>query len=271
MLERVSAGKTKSWFILVLTVGLFFTGVYFYPILLPFCLSIIVALGVIEFCNLWSNKGYQIPSFITVLFSILIIWDVYLARGVYFEKILIWYLVLTTFQKIYKKEPPDFVSVSLGIFALIYIAKFMSYAISIWQLEYDMKYLLFVVILVGTSDTFCYLGGVMFGKVKIFGALSPKKTLEGWITGILFTVLVSAFLSYIPYFDISVKNSIILAVVVGIFGQIGDVFESAIKRAVGVKDSGSLIPEHGGILDRIDSFLFVCILSYYFLFYAVYR
>lgn len=272
MLGKISLKKVISWLVLIIITIFLFVGVHLFAILLPLILSVVVFLGVLEFCKLWEKKEYQIPKVSTIFFSILIIWDVYLSGGIYFEKILIIYLLgVPFFQVISKKKLPDLVSLSLGIFALIYIAGLLSYTLRLWQLTYSVKYLLLVMLLIVTSDTFCYLGGVLVGKRKIFPNLSPKKTLEGWISGILFTVLASFILCKVPYFNLSFFAGIILAILVGVFGQIGDVFESAIKRSVSAKDSGSLIPEHGGILDRIDSTLLVAILSYYFLFYAVYK
>lgn len=121
-----------------------------------------------------------------------------------------------------------------------------------------------VFILIWTSDTFAYLSGRFLGKNKLFERISPKKTWEGFIGGLLFTVLVSVILAnYLEF--LSTQAWVGLAILVGIGGTLGDLFESAIKRNFKVKDSGSFIPGHGGILDRIDSLLLVLPLAYLFL------
>lgn len=124
--------------------------------------------------------------------------------------------------------------------------------------------LLSVFILIWSSDTFAYLTGRFLGKHKLFERISPKKTWEGFIGGIVFT-LFSAFL--LEYFIglLSLESWMGLAVLVGVSGTLGDLFESAVKRNFKVKDSGSFIPGHGGILDRIDSLLFALPLAYLYL------
>ena len=121
-----------------------------------------------------------------------------------------------------------------------------------------------VFILIWTSDTFAYLSGRFLGKNKLFERISPKKTWEGFLGGLLFTVAAAIILAY--YLDfLSTGAWIGLGILVAICGTLGDLFESAIKRNFKVKDSGSFIPGHGGILDRIDSLLLVLPLAYLYL------
>lgn len=121
-----------------------------------------------------------------------------------------------------------------------------------------------VFILIWSSDTFAYLSGRFLGKNKLFERISPKKTWEGFIGGILFTLLSALILEYFIGL-MPLWSWFGLAVLVGISGTLGDLFESAVKRNFSVKDSGSFIPGHGGILDRIDSLLFVLPLAYLYL------
>jgi len=116
--------------------------------------------------------------------------------------------------------------------------------------------MLIPVVLTWISDTFAYLGGILFGKHKLIPKLSPLKTVEGFITGIVFTVL-AAFVFYQLTNHTSLLNSLLAGFIISIASVFGDLFESLIKRQHKVKDSGKLLPGHGGILDRIDSFLIV--------------
>lgn len=109
--------------------------------------------------------------------------------------------------------------------------------------------------LVWTNDTLAYLVGSRFGKTKLFERISPKKTWEGTLGGIIGAIGMAWCLAqYIP--DFNLAQWLALGAVVGIFGTLGDLVESMLKRSVGVKDSGSLLPGHGGFLDRFDAFIF---------------
>ncbi len=110
--------------------------------------------------------------------------------------------------------------------------------------------------LIWTNDTMAYLIGSQIGRRKLFERISPKKTWEGTIGGAICTVLMAWIISL--YFnDFSPAQWLAVGAMVGIFGTLGDLVESMLKRSIGVKDSGTLLPGHGGLLDRFDSFLFV--------------
>ena len=108
------------------------------------------------------------------------------------------------------------------------------------------------------SDTFAYLGGSLLGKHKLCERVSPGKTWEGFLISLVLTICLAVLLSRIPYFNQggfygNVLIWIGFAAIVVVFGLLGDLFESLLKRKAGVKDSGKLIPGHGGVLDRFDS------------------
>jgi phosphatidate cytidylyltransferase len=147
-----------------------------------------------------------------------------------------------------------------GVFALslLYIA---------WPLSELSKWnevlVLFVFILTWSSDTFAYLAGKAFGKHKLFERVSPGKTWEGFAGGLLGTVLVAWIYAYVQ--DLDMRFVYILAPAAHIAGTLGDLSESLLKRNLGVKDSGQVIPGHGGILDRLDAMLFVIPVTWFLL------
>lgn len=116
--------------------------------------------------------------------------------------------------------------------------------------------------LVWTNDTMAYLVGSQLGKRKLFERISPKKTWEGFIGGGLCTVLAAWGVSH-WLTDFTPTQWILLAAVAAVFGTLGDLVESMLKRSLGIKDSGSLLPGHGGLLDRFDAFIFA--LPFYWL------
>lgn len=139
--------------------------------------------------------------------------------------------------------------------------------------DYNPKIIVGLFILIWTNDTFAYIVGKSIGKTKLFERISPKKTVEGFLGGIVFAVLAGYLISkfYIkanPEFsDRSILIWTSIAVIVGVMGTIGDLIESKFKRVAGVKDSGTIMPGHGGILDRLDSVIFVAPII--FLFYQI--
>lgn len=121
--------------------------------------------------------------------------------------------------------------------------------------EYNYQWPLLVFILVWTSDTCAYIAGKLIGRRPLFAEVSPGKTVEGFIGGSLLSAGVGALLSLWFKF-MQPLDGIILGLLVSCAGTLGDLFESSLKRKAGVKDSGNVIPGHGGLLDRFDAFLF---------------
>jgi phosphatidate cytidylyltransferase len=117
----------------------------------------------------------------------------------------------------------------------------------------NLMLLLFLVIWAG--DTFAYLVGRAIGRRMLFPSISPKKTLEGSVAGLVGSLLVAWGFTRLFWQTASLKKVILLAGLVALFGQIGDLAESAMKRVASLKDSGSVLPGHGGLLDRVDSLL----------------
>lgn len=133
---------------------------------------------------------------------------------------------------------------------------------------YHPNLVIFTIVLIWTNDSFAYLVGKNFGKRKLFERISPKKTIEGFIGGLFFTVLVGyAIGKYSGMF--SIINWIIIAIIVGVFGTLGDLVESKFKRQANVKDSGKIMPGHGGLLDRLDSLFFLAPFVYLYVHYLM--
>lgn len=139
--------------------------------------------------------------------------------------------------------------------------------------NYSPKIILGVFIIIWTNDTFAYIVGKSIGKHKLYEKISPKKTIEGFIGGIVFAILAGFLISkyyFHPKPDHLQKSIFIwmvIASIVSIFGTVGDLIESKFKRMAGLKDSGKIMPGHGGILDRLDSVIFAA--PFIFLFYQI--
>jgi phosphatidate cytidylyltransferase len=134
------------------------------------------------------------------------------------------------------------------------------------DLNGGMQLIFFIFIEVWTLDTAAYAFGYMFGKHKLAEGISPKKTIEGAIAGIIFGVLTAIACRYLFMKGIlTLYQAILLGLVISVLGQFSDLVESLIKRDGNVKDSGKIIPGHGGVFDRFDSYLFAAPAVYYVL------
>ena len=119
-------------------------------------------------------------------------------------------------------------------------------------------------VLIWINDSFAYLIGSNFGRQKLFESVSPKKTVEGFLGGVFFSAVGSYFIFKCTN-NLDFSNWLIISVIISVFGTIGDLIESKYKRQANVKDSGNLMPGHGGLLDRLDSAIFVAPFIYLFL------
>jgi phosphatidate cytidylyltransferase len=140
-------------------------------------------------------------------------------------------------------------------------------ALSQIQYLYGPRALSVLFVLVVVSDSAQYYTGRAFGRRKLAPSISPAKSVEGAVGGLVASALVGAFLGPLWIAGVTAAVGAALGLVLGALGMIGDLFESRLKRAAGVKDSSALIPGHGGILDRIDSWLFAAPIYYVFLRY----
>jgi phosphatidate cytidylyltransferase len=162
-------------------------------------------------------------------------------------------LVVTVVQK----NKTEYNHISFVFFSSIYVGFGFYYLLETRILENGVQLLFFILFMIWATDSGAYFVGKSMGKRKLWPVISPNKTIEGAIGGIFFSILVAIISYAVDFVDLSVIQIIMISVLVGIFGQIGDLAQSAYKRIYGVKDSGTLLPGHGGILDRLDSALFV--------------
>lgn len=141
------------------------------------------------------------------------------------------------------------------IFTVIYTALPFGFALGLpWDETQNFTWAVFLLfILIWSSDSFAYFTGRMFGKHKMAPKISPKKTWEGFAGGVFFTLVLGYFIE--QKFPELRGNWMVIGLLVSVFAPLGDLVESQLKRTFGVKDSGNIIPGHGGVLDRLDSFI----------------
>ncbi|OSY87926.1 phosphatidate cytidylyltransferase [Tenacibaculum holothuriorum] len=134
--------------------------------------------------------------------------------------------------------------------------------------EYKPSIVFYIILLIWTNDSFAYLVGKNFGKHKLFERVSPKKTIEGFIGGLAFAIIVGFIIGKNSVI-FNITHWIVIASIVSIIGNLGDLVESKFKRQAKVKDSGTIMPGHGGLLDRLDSLFFLAPFVYLYIHYII--
>lgn len=158
---------------------------------------------------------------------------------------------------------------ALLLFGFFYVPLLLGHLVLLRGLPFGREWIYLVLLIVMASDTGAYFSGITLGRHKLYPAISPNKSVEGAVGGLL-GALVGAFVARATFFPaLDAGDCLLLGLGLGAMSQLGDLFESMLKRACGVKDSGVLFPGHGGILDRLDSLLFAFPLAFYYAWFVI--
>jgi phosphatidate cytidylyltransferase len=157
--------------------------------------------------------------------------------------------------------------VACAMLAFLYIPFLLMHLVMLRQTPFGVQWLLVIMLIVMTNDSAAYYVGCNFGKHRLYPLVSPKKSIEGALGGLGGSIAGTLLARFTFFPQLTLTDALLTAIVIGALGQTGDLFESLLKRSFGVKDSGSIFPGHGGVLDRLDSIIFAAPAAYY---YAVY-
>lgn len=238
--------------------------------ILVFVLSVI---GIFEYNRAFKNAGYKPVSWVSYAGCFVL----FITGGLINDqnkimllKIVVPAIIISLFvYMIVSNLQRTIIDIAITVFALLYIPFMFSFMKLILAMDNGRILIWYVFLGAFASDTFAFLIGSKFGKTKLCPNISPNKTVEGSLGGIIGVVIAYVILNFISskYFGIEINYAIVViaGIIAGIAGQFGDLSASAIKRFCKIKDFGNLIPGHGGILDRFDSVLFVAPIIYLFL------
>jgi len=232
------------------------------------CAAFIVS-GLIEFFALARKKGIFVHKYWGLVFGVLFPLSFFLKKATGIgplEPQIIAAAIIGLFllQFIRRDKSSAFIGMAVSLFGLLYIAWFFSFFIKLQYLSNGRLWMSFVIVVSKSGDIGAYLIGNRFGRHSLIERISPNKSVEGALGGFLFSILTAFILGlFLP--GLPVIHILILGISLGILAQLGDLAESLIKRDVGVKDSGSIIPGFGGVLDIIDSLLFTVPFLYFYL------
>ncbi len=189
--------------------------------------------------------------------------------------------IATLILQVLRREQEPLANLGVTFFGVIYVGWLLSYLVQIrsipgmlapWPfppLATGAWLVLYLLLITWLSDTGAYLVGARLGKTKLAPNLSPKKSVEGAIGGLVFATITAVGFGF--WFQLPWQHTLILGPLLSLLGQIGDLCESALKRDLGIKDFGGIMPGHGGLLDRFDSILFTAPIAYYYLAFLLRR
>ncbi|MFC1546573.1 phosphatidate cytidylyltransferase [bacterium] len=187
--------------------------------------------------------------------------------GIFTNILLVLLVIMPFFFFLFKKDIANSViSIAITVFGVFYVGWCLGHFIVLRSIQpFGRIYVYYILVVVWLIDIIAYFVGRKFGTRKILPSISPKKSVIGSTAGFISAVLTSLMFKVFFIKSMSIKHSLILGIIIGIFAQAGDFSESLIKRNAGKKDSGTLLPGHGGVLDRFDSFIFVAPIVYYYI------
>ena len=238
---------------------LFSPKIYFF-----FLITIVILFSLFEFYSITDKKKISKKFLINI--PVAIIFIITFKTGYLFNifsLIIVFIISCFIFSLLsYRNFRKEFINIAKFLVANFYITLFSCFSILILNnFKHGREYLMLLLVTAWATDSFAFIIGKRFGKNKLYPVLSPNKTVEGALGGIIFSIIIGIifnfFISKIP-----IIKCIAIVIIVSIFCVLGDLFESMIKRIYNVKDSGNILPGHGGLLDRIDSLFLSCPIFY---------
>jgi len=169
----------------------------------------------------------------------------------------LFFILLSVVYELYRHKGSSFLNIGTTMFGVLYVGVGLGTFIGLRELFDSGAIIILILFSIWVCDTAAYLGGKATGKNKLYTAISPNKTVEGALFGLVFAVITSVVCKYLFADTLALHDAVVIGLIVGIVGQVGDLAESMLKRDAGVKDSSAFFPGHGGFLDRFDSIIFV--------------
>jgi len=239
-------------------------------------MTVVVGLGLHEFYDLAIYKQTRPQRWLGILAGVALPVAIYAGFGdmlwLWFIAMLVALLIVELFSKPTAENSP-LLNLATTILGIAYVAGLLSFLVAIRELPHLTggsytaagTWVIMIFAVIWICDTAAYFVGLYLGKRKLFPRVSPKKTVAGAVSGFVFAILSALACQQTFVQELTVRDAVVIGVIVGSFGQMSDLVESLFKRDAGIKDSSNLIPGHGGVLDRFDSEMLVAPLVYFYL------
>lgn len=255
MLKRDFLKRTVFGLLFGLTLIL---GTLYHKEIFYFVFLILLILGLREFYRMAGLTGATPLIVPGIIVGILLFTSGFLHS--FFGDATLYFLVIigvfvTSIWELFRISKTPIANVATLLFGLGYIALPLTLIQYLLYKEYEPLFVLCIFFIIWANDSGAYILGSLIGKTKLFERISPKKTWEGTLGGMI-SAITLVYLLPESYINFNIAQRLIITLIVVVFSTLGDLFQSMLKRSVGLKDSGSILPGHGGILDRIDSMLF---------------
>ncbi|NCC80673.1 MAG: phosphatidate cytidylyltransferase [Clostridia bacterium] len=242
--------------------GLLYKGEYYTQILV---LAMVYA-GISEIVNIFNIKNKSIVLSLFLFSAITIFPPEFLLpfETAMFFMLTLFIIYIKDFTHNNDENKEKFITTIKGLFIYFYVTLSFYHLVLLRNMDDGFRYIFFMFIIIWVTDSFAYFTGMAFGKNKLAPSISPKKTIEGSVGGSLSALIISLLINkcFAIFPEVSIWILAIIILFLTVISQLGDLFESSIKRIYNVKDSGKILPGHGGVLDRFDSTIFVAPVFY---------
>ncbi len=265
MLERM---LTVLVAVPIIFMSAYLGGLWFFALV-----AVLTLISLNEFYNMMKAKGmspyYTIGNLFTLCIIVFVQFTLKHPNWEPVSSLILTSAIITTFSAaiFIRRSSMAVANIGITILGVLYIGWLFSYLVFLRALTPHGIYLFLLMFSIWGNDSAAYLFGKRFGKKQLSPIISPNKTVEGAIAGLVMAIAVSMFFGMMieqAHFALNWFHYLAVGAIIGIFGQISDLSESLIKRDAGFKDSSKIVPGHGGVLDRMDSFIFTAPLLYYY-------
>lgn len=238
--------------------GVFVPLLYMYVMYLPpyyflFLITFISTIGLAEFYAMYKVRVFI--KYTGIIWGAVLLFVFFMRKDLFIDTLLLSVLALTTIRLLIKKDPhASFADISPAVFGLLYIPGLLTFQLSL--IKSGPAWIVLLYAAVWGADSAAYYVGKSLGKRKLYVEMSPNKTVAGAVGSVIGGVIGAMLIKFTLLNHVTIIQTIILGSIVGFTTIFGDLVESMFKRDVGVKDSGNILPGHGGFLDKLDGVTF---------------